>query len=332
MKTVNIGLYSVGLRTYWAQFMGLRDRMLHYNRFIEERLSQYGTVYNFGLLDNADLSVEAGNYFQNHNVDIVFLHSATYFTSDSVLRVHQICQAPVVVLNLQPSPQIDYDRTDTGEWLAQCGNCPVPEVANAFNRAGIPFYCVNGLLGLTESPVGALSNEVTAEYPQAIRAWEEIGQWCRAAMVKHSLQTSRFGFLGGNYSGMLDMYSDFTMLSAQAGIHVEILEMCDLNQRLEAVEEEDIAKKKQEIEDMFEIAGDSPSDKRVRRPSDDQLRWSAMVAAAQEKMVEDYRLDALSYYYHSAEGNPYEELQSTLCSLPGAFPAPARRTSRPPWP
>lgn len=56
---------------------------------------------------------------------------------------------------------------------------------------------------------------------------------------------------------MLDMYSDFTMLSAQAGIHVEILEMCDLNQRLEAVEEEDIAKKKQEIEDMFEIAGDS---------------------------------------------------------------------------
>lgn len=308
MKTANIGFYSAGLRTYWAQFPALRSRIETYNRFIARKLEQFGTVRNFGILDNADQAEEAGRYFQD--ADIVFLHSATYFTSDSVLPVHRLCKAPVVVLNLQPSPQIDYERTDTGEWLAQCVNCPVPEISNAFERAAIPFHCVNGLLGLSETPEGAMSDEATADYPQAIRAWDEIGQWCRAAMVCRSLRSSRFGFLGGNYSGMLDMYSDLTMLSAQAGIHVEILEMCDLHQRLQAVTEQEISQKRNEIYDMFEIAGDSPSDRRVCRPTQDQIRWSATVAAAQAAMVKDYRLDALAYYYHSTDGNPYEELQS----------------------
>ena len=304
MHTGKIGLYSAGLRAYWAQFPGLRDRMEYYNRFVAQKLSQFGTVCNFGILDNADCAGEAADYFRRENVDIIFLHSATYFTSDSVLPVHKLCPVPVIVLNLQPSPQIDYARTDTGEWLSQCGNCPVPEVSNAFERAGIPFHCVSGLLGLEQPTAGAMSDEVTASLPQAVRAWEEIGQWCRAAMVRHALEHANFGFLGGNYSGMLDLYSDMTMLSAQSGIHVEILEMCDLNQRLQTLTEEQIAEKRQEILNMFEISGDSPSDTRVRRPTEEQLNWSATVAAAQASMVRDYHLDALAYYYHSAEGNP----------------------------
>lgn len=310
MKELKIGLYSAGLRAYWSQFAGLKNRMEIYNGFVNEKLSEFGTVYNYGLVDNADKSEDAANYFQTNNVDIIFLHSATYFTSDTVLPIHQICKAPVIVLNLQPSPQINYDMTDTGEWLAQCGACPVPEVSNAFQRAGIDFRCVNGLLGLVETPEGAMSNEVTSERAEAKHAWDEIQDWCRAAYVKTNLQSARFGFLGGNYSGMLDMYSDFTMMSAQAGIHLEILEMCDLDARLKKVTEQEIADKRQEIEEMFEMPTDNSADKMVRRPTDEQLNWSAQVAAAQAKMVKDYRLDALAYYYHSADGNPYEELQS----------------------
>lgn len=309
MKKLHIGLYSAGLRAYWAQFPALRGRIEAYNQYIAGRLEQFGSVCNFGILDNADLSESAGTYFRNQNADIIFLHSATYFTSDSVLPVHQLCKVPVIVLNLQPSPQIDYEHTDTGEWLAQCVNCPIPEVSNAFERADIPFRCVNGLLGLSDTPKGAMSDEATADFPQAVRAWEEIRDWCRAAQVRRSLQSARFGFLGGNYSGMLDMYSDLTMLSAQTGIHVEILEMCDLYQRLQAVTESRTDQKLREIRHMFQIAGDSVSDKRVCRPTEEQLRWSAAVAAAQAAMAEDYRLDALAYYYHSTDGNPYEELQ-----------------------
>ena len=43
---------------------------------------------------------------------------------------------------------------------------------------------------------------------------------------------SRIGFLGHTYPGMLDMYSDFTQHTAQLGTHIEVLEMCDLAERL----------------------------------------------------------------------------------------------------
>ena len=310
MKQLRIGLYSAGLRAYWAQFSGLKERLEGYGRFIAGKLGEYGEVFNYGLVDNFDVSGAAADYFKENRVDIIFLHSATYFTSDMVVPIHKAVCAPCIVLNLQPSPQIDYDRTDTGEWLANCGACPVPEASNAFERAGITFRCVNGLLGLPETPAGAMSDERTSGTSEAERAWDEIGQWCRAAFVKKNLENANFGYLGGNYSGMLDLYSDFTQLTAGAGIHVEVLEMCDLDACLKEVTEEDTAAKLKEIKDMFDIVGADSADARVRQPGDDELLWSAKVAAAQAKLVKEHNIDALSYYYHSVDGNPYEELQS----------------------
>lgn len=203
-----IGVYSAGLHAYWAQFEGLHDRILGYNRFIADRVAAWGEVYNFGLVDSAEAAREAGEYFNAHNVDLVLAHSGTYFTSSALLPVHQICKAPVVLLNLQPTAQMNYAKTDTGEWLAHCVGCPVPEAANAFERAGIELHIVNGLLGLPATPSISMADECTADMPQAKRAWREIEQWVKAAGVKRMLQNARFGFLGNSYSGMLDMYSD----------------------------------------------------------------------------------------------------------------------------
>lgn len=309
MLKARIGLYSTGLNTYWAQFAGLKDRLLGYNSFIAEKLSQVGEVYNFGLVDDETAGRQAGEYFNAHNVDIIFAHSATYFTSSTVLPVHQICKAPTVWLNLQPTPQMNYAKTGTGEWLAHCVGCPVPEASNAFERAGIPFHVVNGLLGLEKTPEISVTDEVTAHMPQAQKAWAEILEWARAAQVKRAMAHARFGFLGNNYSGMLDMYSDFTMLQAQLGLHVELLEMCDLDSQLNKVTDAEVAEKRAEVERFFTISGDSPSDPIAKKPTEEQLDWACRVAAAQERLVKARRLDGLSYYYHGADGNHYEELQ-----------------------
>ena len=309
MLKARIGLYSAGLNTYWAQFAGLKDRLLGYNSFIAERLSQVGEVYNFCLVDDETAGRQAGEYFNAHNVDIIFAHSATYFTSSTVLPVHQICKAPAVWLNLQPTPQMNYAKTGTGEWLAHCVGCPVPEASNAFERAGIPFHVVNGLLGLEKAPEISVTDEVTAHMPQAQKAWAEILEWARAAQVKRAMAHARFGFLGNNYSGMLDMYSDFTMLQAQLGLHVELLEMCDLDSQLNKVTDAEVAEKRAEVERFFTISGDSPSDPIAKKPTEEQLDWACRVAAAQERLVKARRLDGLSYYYHGADGNHYEELQ-----------------------
>jgi L-arabinose isomerase len=310
VKKARIGLYSAGLSVYWAQFPGLHDCLLNYNAFLARRLSDFGEIYNYGMVDSEEKGRAAGEYFNQNNVDIVFSHSATYYTSASVLPIHQINKAPVIVLNLQPAPEMNYEKTGTDRWLAQCTACPIPELSNAFNRSGIPFRCVNGLLGLDHTPAYALADETTKERPEAIRAWLEIREWCGAAMVKRNLSHAVFGFLGGYYSGMLDMYSDFTLLQAQTGIHIQILEMCDLWHCLSQVTETDIREKMTEISDFFEISGDSPSDPIARRPDEDQLLWSAKVAAAQEKLTVENKLDSLSYYYHGLDENEYEQLQS----------------------
>ena len=305
-----IGLYTVGLRAYWAQFSGLRERMIEYGEHIASQLAANGEVFNYGLVDCSDEGRKAGEYFKENDVDLIFLHSGTYVTSDAVLPVHQICGAPVVVLNLQPTTRINYAETTTGEWLAHCGACPVPEFSNAFERAGIPFRVISGLLGLDYTPSISKTDENTAQRTEAHKAYEQIAQWCRAASVGRMLCQSRFGFLGSNYSGMLDLYSDYTMLQAQTGMHVEIIEMCDLNERVQAVTKEQIDQKLAEIHDMFRLCEDDSADPIAKKPSEEDLVWSATVAAAQEQMVRDYRLDALAYYYHSTQGNPYQDIQS----------------------
>lgn len=310
-KKARIGLYTMGLKHYWGQFEGLRERMLEYGQFIADRIKEMGNteVFFYGLVDCEEEGKKAGAYFNQNQVDLIFAHSGTYVTSASVLPVHQVCKARTVILNLQPTARINYQKTTTGEWLAHCGACPVPELSNAFHRAGIKYRVINGLLGLDHTPAISMADEVTAERPEAIRAWKEIEEWVLAASVKSGLSDARFGFLGNTYSGMLDMYSDFTMFQAQTGAHLEVLEMCDLDRLMQTVTEEEIQKKREEIEEFFVISEDNAADPLAQKPTQEQLTWSAKVAAAQEKLVKEYNLDALTYYYHGAPGGDYEKLQ-----------------------
>jgi L-arabinose isomerase len=51
--------------------------------------------------------------------------------------------------------------------------------------------------------------------------------------------------------------------------------------------------------ELFEISRDSPSDPIARKPTDVQMEWLCGVAAAQERLVREFDLDALAYYYHA---------------------------------
>ena len=309
-KKPRIGVYSMGLKHYWNQFPGLRKRLTGYGKFIADKVEAMGAeVFFYGLVDCEQEGRKAGEYFNKANVDLIFAHSATYVTSASILPVHQVCHARAVLLNLQPTARINYAKTTTGEWLAHCGACPVPEIANAFNRAGISFRVVNGMLGLEKTPENSMTDEVTCHRPEAIRAWKKVEEWVMAAKVKRNLEGARFGFLGNTYSGMLDMYSDFTMFQGQTGAHLQVLEMCDLDRHLQTVTEVEVAEKRKEIEEFFTISEDDAADPLAQKPTNEQLDWSARVAVAQEKLVQEFDLDALTYYYHGAPGNHYEDVQ-----------------------
>jgi len=307
-----IGLYSLGHAHYWNQFDGLLDRLLGYNRFIAGRIGQHGDVCNAGMVDGEQGARQAAATFNAAGVDLIFCHAATYAMSASHITIARSCHQPVVVLNLQPTAAMNYDATTTGEWLAHCVGCCVPEIANAFNRSGIDFHLVSGLLGLPETPAISLADENTAEHPEAAAAWKEIEGWVKAAGVKRTLAEGRMGFLGHTYPGMLDMYSDFTMMTAQTGMHVEVMELCDLHAIAASVTSAEKQAKLDQVHEMFILSEDSPADPLARKPKPVQLDVACRVAVAQEKMVREFDLDALTYYYRGNEGNAYEQLQEAF--------------------
>jgi L-arabinose isomerase len=285
-----VGVLGIGLEAYWSQFPGLRERIAGYQQRVEERIAELGAdVVSAGLVDTAPRAREAGDTFAAGQVDLVVCHAVTYATSSQVLPALQAAGVPVLLLGLQPTATLDYANTDTGEWLANCAACCVPELAGACTRAGIPYDTVAGTIDGDE------------------RAWGKIGAWVRAAGVARALRRARIGFLGHTYPGMLDMYTDFTAVHAQVGAHVEVLEIDDLGARVAAATDAEVTAKHDEIRTAFTFA--DPSADPIAGPIEDaELDWSARVAVGLDRLVADFDLDAMTYYYRGVDGNEAERL------------------------
>jgi len=303
-----VGLFGIGLEAFWDHFAGLKDRLEGYQACVRSRLERHAEVVDAGLVDTAKRASEAGARLAAESVQLVVCYVGTYATSSQVLPVVQRLGAPVLILNLQPRSALDYGATDTGEWLANCCACCVPEISNAFSRAEIDFQVVTGVLGVEAGRCG----EAPPEHPASLRAWRDVDDWVRAASVVSRLRQSRMGFLGHTYPGMLDMYSDFTQHSAQLGTHIEVLEMCDLAERLPAEDAPEVAAKRHEAEELFEISEDSATDPLARKPDEAQLSWACRVAVALDRLVLDFDLGGLAYYYRGAADNEYERLAAGM--------------------
>jgi L-arabinose isomerase len=303
-----VGLFGIGLAAYWPQFPQLKPRLLGYQATIRERLAAHAEVVDAGLVDDAPGAAAAGDLFARAAVDVVVCYVGTYATSSQVVPAVQRARAPALVLNLQPRSALDYVHTDTGEWLANCCACCVPEISCAFARSRIRFDVVTGVLGVE----GGRFGEAPPSHPESVRAWGEIGEWLRAAAAVRALRDSRIGFLGHSYPGMLDIYSDFTQHSAQLGTHIEVLEMCDLARRLPEAGAAEVAAKRREAESLFAISGDSPSDPLARAPSPEDLSWSCRVAVALDRLAADFDLHGLAYYYRGQEDNEYERIAAGM--------------------
>ncbi|KAA2240238.1 arabinose isomerase [Chitinophaga agrisoli] len=290
---MKVGLFGIGLETYWHQFNGLQARLEGYQQTIAQRLEQPGLqVVNAGLVDTVEKARNAAATFKQEDVAVIFLYVSTYALSATVLPVVQKAKVPVVILNLQPVKAIDYNWFNnlgdrglmTGEWLANCQACAVPEIANVFNRSGIQFFQVTGTLDDAE-------------------AWAEIGDWVAAAGVAQAMQLNRMGVLGHYYNGMLDIYSDLTLQAASFGGHIQHLEMCDLAAFHKQVEPAEVEQKRKEIFAAFEVLDECPAH---------EIDRAATTAVALDKLVAHYQLGSLCYYYEGTADSGYEDLISSV--------------------
>lgn len=287
-QSFKVGLFGIGLEAYWEQFEGLQHRLEGYLDQVETRIrSFHPEVLNLGLIDNIDKAFEAGTTFKTADVDIIFLYVSTYALSATVLPVIRKAKVPVVVLNLAPEQAIDYaafnrmeDRVQqTGTWLAYCSSCSVPELANVFQRANLKFHQVTGLLDAEDA------------------CWTEVEAWIQAAKVANVLQQNRMGCMGHYYSGMLDIYTDFSRQIAAFGGHMEMLEVEELAALCEAVSAEEIERRLELFDGLFEIQSDCAMQ---------ELHKAARTSVALDRLVEKYKLGSMAYYYKGT-GNAANE-------------------------
>lgn len=293
-----IGLFSIGLDTYWPQFPGLRERLAGYNESIAARLEDGRVeVVNLGLIDTAERAMQAGHTFRQADVDVLFLHAATYALSSTVLPVVRRAGVPVILLNLAPGEAVDYrsfnalrDRgAMTGEWLAWCGTCPVPEIANVFRRCQVPFFQVTGVL----------HNDATA--------WREIQEWVEAVCVMHAMEHNRLGVMGHYYGGMLDIYSDLTLQCAAFGGHIEMIEVEELADLIDAAQAAEITARADVFLEYFDVQPDCPRE---------ELQRSARTSVALDNLVQRHGLGSLAYYYRGSGNAASENAISSI--IPGA--------------
>jgi len=297
MKTASslkIGLFGIGLDTYWPQFEGLKERLEGYLKVVQEKLSAiHPSVINAGLVDTADKAFETGRLFKQQDVDIIFLYVTTYALSSTVLPVVQKAKVPVIILNLAPEASIDYasfnaitDRTKmTGEWLANCSACAVPEIANVFNRTGINFHQVTGMLHNDDE------------------CWNEITEWVQAAKVANIMQYNRLGCMGHYYSGMLDIYTDLTQQYAHFGGHIELLEVEELAVLRKAVTKEQMKERLQFFYETFDVQPDC---------AEDELEKAAITSVALDMLVAQHKLGSMAYYYKGTGNIENEEAISSI--------------------
>ncbi len=285
---MKIGLFAIGLDSYWPQFAGLEERLQGYLQKVAARLTTPAVqLVNAGLIDTTDKAFAAGKLFRSEDVELIFLYVSTYALSSTVLPVVQQAKVPVVILDLSPAAAIDYarfnalkDRTAmTGEWLAYCSACPVPEIANVFSRVSIPFHQVTGMLENDE------------------QCWQEIAEWIEAAKVRHVMRYNRLGLMGHYYSGMLDVYTDLTQQYASFGGHIELLEVEELAAMRKHITKAEAQQQLQLFREVFDIRPDC---------AEQDLEESAITAIALEQLVTKYKLGALAYYYKGT-GNPENE-------------------------
>ena len=289
-----VAVFGIGLAAYWPQFDGLRERLAGYQAGIERRIEELGAdVVTAGLVDTPQAARVAGETLASARPELLLVYTATYATSSQVLPVVQAVDAPVVVLNLQPTRTLDYEAMTTAEWLANCSACCVPEIAGALTRAGIRYRTLTGTL-LDGDP-----------------AWDALAEWLDAARAVHDLRGARIGFLGHTYPGMLDMYSDFTQVHAQTGAHVEVLEIDDLVSRVESADAAAVERKRDEIREVFDLA-EAGSDPIAAEITPEVFDWSARVAVGLDRLVADFELDGLTYYYRGVGDNSAERVSAGL--------------------
>jgi L-arabinose isomerase len=296
-KKAKIGVFAIGHYLYWPQFPALKDKLTrHYRYFADQLAAETGEeIIACPLMSDCyATAAEVADYFAAHNLDMIICFVATYSPAVCAVTVLNRVPAKSIMVCLQPSEGMDYARATTEMQLENDNITSVPEIISALRRGNrSPLDCV----------VGALYGDD--------RAWGKLRLWCQVAHVAHHLKFAHLGYMGQGYEGMLDMNSDPTMFDNTFGMHVQHIEIDNLDQLIRETTDEEFAVKQKVILDLFEMP-DPGSDPIATKAEVKDLDWPVRVAVGMDKLILKYKLDGLAYHYRGLGGNRNEMIHAGM--------------------
>ena len=102
---------------------------------------------------------------------------------------------------------------------------------------------------------------------------------------------------------MLDVYSDITLQSSVFGSHFQHIEMCELHELREQVTSEQLQNKIAEFRQKFKVSSECDPY---------ELERAAKTSIALDQLIEKHQLGSMAYYYEGADGNPYEDMVTSV--------------------
>lgn len=291
--TANVGVLSVGLDTYWAQFPGLLDEMNRKTKILVDRLkSHQADVSDFGMIDNSLKAYEALPKIKAADLDVLFVDMVTYATSSTFGAIIREINCPVVLVALQPLKAMKYDLGTTFMQLCNDDLCSVPEFTGVAIRMGKP---------VADVIIGTLDADPDAE--------ASIAEWCRIAHARHDLRKARIGHMGHVLEAMLDMQTDTTALTTTFGCHAVQCEPDEIMTHFTALTAEDEAVKTMSNRILGFFDTPAPvSDPLTSKLTDADLLTASRAGVALERFIAQKKLDGFAYYYEAQAGSEMRKL------------------------
>ena len=296
-----VGVMIVGHREYWPQFPGQREGTIASGEDFERLLEREGAEVirwyaedGTQMIDSPEEAFEAGAFFKKNDIDLCFIYLPSYVASGRWMIGAKQVACPIVLVGHQVHYELG--STPIADQNSLGGPCCVTEAYNALERCGIKAQ---------DFVFGRKSGKWYAHDFE-----KQIGEWCRVADALRAYKGSIFGFMGHTYEGMLDMNFDPTAFTRSFGVHIRMVEMCELVDYVQSATEAEIRNKVEEMNDHF-IFLDPSYDPTTVPISQEDIDWAAQCAVGLDKLVSNNNLSAMAYYYEGLN-NLYERVASNL--------------------
>ena len=206
--------------------------------------------------------------YESEGLDALLVIHLSYSPSQNALPALKRGALPIILWNVQELRAVG-DDFDGAQMLANHGVHGTQDLGNVLVRAGAPFEYVTSHLDDADG-------------------LRPLSDFFVASAAVGRLRRARLGLLGYPFPGMGDFAVDSTHLAATLGCCWTPLSLAEYNRRASAAPADAVERLKSEYRTTYAVADDV---------TDADLDATARSEIALRSLVEDNRLDALSYQF-----------------------------------